>query len=486
MTRYSISIFALVLLTLVAFTGQTANAPKFMEEANLRYRIQLQNNMSAKSIQKLSQLLDSNGFDVAGINRETNSVDVITNEKGVALLNSKGIKGTEIKKRGWFDSVDKRYLNPTTLAAKMQSLTQLNPQISRVVEIGKSNQGRPILAMLLSTTLDVTKPEYHEKPTIIFDGLHHAREVMTPEIVVDVAETIIKYAASPAIQKILKGWNVWVVPMMNPDGANIVFTSNDMWRKNARADRDNVFGVDINRNYSYRWSECNGSSSSKGSATYRGASAASEPEIQAVIKLADMVHPAASLSYHSYSELVLYPFGCQGDLTGENKMIEKIADELSKMLPTDSGKGFYTPGTPWKLLYSVDGSSMDYYYAAHGALAYTFEVNQDFHPKYELRDATINKHRKAWMYFMERALNGMVGVDVIDGKTSKPTLAQIAIQGLEHKKKEAPLRTNNAGRFFKVLEQGSYIISAKLSDGRTAQISVTTTGQPQLVKLIIP
>src|SRR6185312_7483293 len=155
---------------------------------------------------------------------------------------------------------DKKFLNPASLAAKLADLNKINPAISRVVELGKSVQGRSVLGMLISSTPDVNDPRYHSKPTIIFDGLHHAREIMTPEIVVDVAETILKNPQDPSVQNIVNNWNVWLIPMVNPDGSNIVWTSNNMWRKNARGDQNDIYGVDLNRNYSYRWGECDGSS----------------------------------------------------------------------------------------------------------------------------------------------------------------------------------------------------------------------------------
>jgi murein tripeptide amidase MpaA len=170
-----------------------------------------------------------------------------------------------------------------------------------VVNIGKTNQGRPLQALLLSTTLDVNSPAYFSKPTIIFDGLHHAREVMTPEIVLDVAEMLIKNQNRKFFNDILKSWNVWIVPMVNPDGSNIVWTSNSMWRKNARAGMASIYGVDVNRNYAYRWAECRGSSGNTGADDYRGTAAGSEPETMAMMGLADFTHPTASISYHSWS-----------------------------------------------------------------------------------------------------------------------------------------------------------------------------------------
>ncbi len=485
MFRLISSMFIGIAIALGSFTAMTASAPTMLNAPTVRYRIQIPANVSRIQILNVTRLLNANEFDVAGMDLTKGTIDVITTTKGTVLLESKGLKGVIVSQSADL-APDNRYLTPATLEARMTALQQVNPKIARLVELGKSNQGRPIMGMLLSTTLDFNSSEYFLKPTIIFDGLHHAREIMTPEIVVDVGDTILKNTQSRGVQEILKNWNVWIIPMMNPDGSNIVFTSNNMWRKNARADANSIYGVDINRNYNYRFGECNGSSSSKGSDTYHGAGPTSEPETQAITKLADYVHPTASLSYHSYSELVLYPFGCQGDVTSENTMIQKIAGELAAQLPSDSGGKHYAPGTPWQLLYSVDGSSMDYMYAAHGALAYTFEVNTDFQPSYDIRNATVAKHRNAWMYFINRATLNMLTVNVTDAKTGKLAEALIAVNTVSHVKKELPLRTNRIGKFFKVLDPGQYIVSAKLPDGRTGQVTVQMTGQPVTTTLTIP
>jgi hypothetical protein len=175
---------------------------------------------------------------------------------------------------------------------------------------------------------------------------------------------------------------------------------NSWWRKNAHAYNNEVLGVDINRNYPYRWADCDGSSEDQTSDSYHGESGNSEPETQALVELAQSVRPTAYLSYHSYSELILYPYGCMGERTGENVLHENIARELSRLLPTDSNPNrFYEAGTAWDLLYGVDGDSMSYMYSEFGATSFSFEINQSFQPNYSLREPTVQKHRKAWSYF---------------------------------------------------------------------------------------
>jgi hypothetical protein len=304
---------------------------------------------------------------------------------------------------------------------------------------------------------------------------------MTSEIVMDVADTVLsmKRTNSPWNQ-LLESWNIWIVPMLNVDGNNIVWTSNNWWRKNARGTGSDVFGVDLNRNYSYGWNSCNGSSGSQSSDTYRGPAAASEPETQALMKLGFAAYPTASLSYHSYSELVLYPYGCQGALTGENMLHQKVAGELAQMLPSDSNRGNYTAGTPWKLLYSVDGDSMSFMHSEFGALAFTFEVNQSFQPGYELREPTLLKHRKAWAYFIQRMSKNLLSLKVVSSQRFQPLEATLTISGVIKNKGEKPAKTNAAGNFFKVLDPGMYTVTATLPNGQSKQIQVKMEGAPQV------
>jgi hypothetical protein len=203
----------------------------------------------------------------------------------------------------------------------------------------------------------------------------------------------------------------------------------------------------------------------------------------AMVNLGNLIRPTASLSYHSYSEFVLYPYGCNGTFTAEKAMVEKVAADLAARLPSDDGSGNYQAGTPWQLLYDVDGDSMDYFYASFGALSYTFEINQNFQPAYSLREPTLQKERNAWGYFLTFIDQNLLHVTVVDGKSNQPAQALIAIDTIQNDKGELPLQTNKLGHFFKVLTAGHYVVSAKLADGREGHVEVQMNGQPQAVAL---
>jgi hypothetical protein len=219
---------------------------------------------------------------------------------------------------------------------------------------------------------------------------------------------------------------------------------------------------------------------------YRGTGAGSEPETQALMKLAKNVRPAAYLSYHSFSELVLYPYGCNNKLTPEDVMVARVAREMANRLKKDRGTGKYTPGPAWKLLYSVDGDSMGHMYGMYGALSYTFEINMDFQPSYAIRDETVTKQRNAWMYFLNFVNDNLLKVVVIDGRTNQTSAqAKVEIDQIAHQYSEPGFFTNAGGRFFKVLDAGRYVVTAKLADGRTANATVTMAGQPQTLTLTV-
>jgi carboxypeptidase T len=433
-----------------------------------------------KVLAPITTWLTRQGFDVAGLNRHNGTIEVLTTQEGVAFLKSKGLKGhtyQEMFGRAPFGP-DPRFLNSTTVEAKLKALANQYPKLTRLQQIGTSLQGRAIWALLISDTPAVNDVTGLSKPSLVFDGVHHAREIMTAEVVMDVADTLLgKSSTDTHIQNIVHNWQVWIVPMLNVDGSNIVFSKDSMWRKNAHADQNNIYGVDINRNYDYKWAGCNGSSSDLSAQDYHGAAAASEPETKAMQNFMTSLQPTSSLSYHSFSELILYPYGCRM-VTPENALVQKIAGELAALLPTDDGTDHYAPGTPWELLYDVDGSSMDYFYAKFGTLSYVFEVNQEFQPNFSLRDPTVAKHRNAWLYFIDRMSSNMLTISVIDKNTQKPIAAVINFDTIAHSQGEADWMTNSIGKYFKVLDPGHYNVTATLSDGRKATVSVDMQGKP--------
>jgi hypothetical protein len=181
-----------------------------------------------------------------------------------------------------------------------------------------------------------------------------------------------------------------------------------MWRKNRRNNGDGSWGVDLNRNYGYQWGYDNsGSSPTPSSETYRGPAAFSEPEDMAVRTFINSRNFVAALSYHSYSNLYIYPFGYTNIHAPE-------PDHSAFVIMTDLMSNFngYTCGAAWELLYNTNGDTVDWCYGAQGEhpkiMAITPEVgtgSDGFWPAESRIPALVAENLEPNLLFAEMAGN---------------------------------------------------------------------------------
>jgi hypothetical protein len=148
----------------------------------------------------------------------------------------------------------------------------------------------------------------------------HAREWITPEMTRRLMhQTLDGYGKDPRITKLVDSTELWFLLSANPDGYDYTFTADSarLWRKNLHDNNGDgkitaVDGVDLNRNFVYKWGYDNeGSSPSPSSETYRGPKAASEPETRALDAFEKRIGFRYAINYHSASELLLYGVGWQ-------------------------------------------------------------------------------------------------------------------------------------------------------------------------------
>lgn len=343
------------------------------------------------------KILVEQGFEVGGVNLENKTVSLIVPESKLSKLRALRV----VSKRP-IPPPDKDFKEPSEVLDAIDKVMWTYPQLVRVESIGKSIERRDIPAVHITNHYDTSQKA---KKSILIDAMHHAREVMTVEVALDIIDYLTQnYSTSLKVKQWVDNYDIWVVPMLNPDGNNRVWNEYAMWRKNARGG----YGVDINRNYPYAWNTCQGSSGSQNSNTYRGESPGSEPETQAITAFAAKIKPKFNISYHSYSEILIYPFGCKPKKIPEpdKTIYEKYGWELAKKLVRDSGSGNYVPGTSYELLYNVDGGSVDWMYANHKIMAFVIEINSDsqgFQPSYsKWRNITVEKQRAGWQYLLEQ------------------------------------------------------------------------------------
>jgi carboxypeptidase T len=212
------------------------------------------------------------GFDIAGVSVKEKKIDLLISDIDYRVLKELGYEVELTQIKGVSRGPDQEYQNPAEIEAYVKKYNSLYPGLTQLISIGKSLEGRDIWALKISDNADLDEIE---EPSVLFNSMHHAREIMTPEMGLDIIEYLLdNYDSISEVKDWVDNNQIWVIPMFNVDGNNKMWNDDSFWRKNTRGG----YGVDLNRNYPEGWNSCNGSSGSQSSQTYRGPNPASEPE----------------------------------------------------------------------------------------------------------------------------------------------------------------------------------------------------------------
>ncbi len=315
------------------------------------------------------------GYEVAGVERigGTDYAVIVTTASQRAALAGQGLVAAPLPLPA-----------PRAPAANFRDFTAVRARLDGLVaagrpvtvdSIGASWEGRPILAVKVGSPTDAP-----ERPNVLYLGAHHAREWISVEMTLRLLAYLLdSLPATPGGAALLAARDVWVIPVVNPDGYQYSFEAERLWRTNRRANADGSFGVDLNRNYPGFWGYDDiGSSAVTTAETYRGPAAGSEPETQAIMAFHAAHPPAVAISYHSYTNLILYPYGhASGRLAPDAPAFAMLAGTplapaIRDGLP-ETARPTYHPGPGWQL-YPTNGEYTEWAYRAHGTTAFTVEL----------------------------------------------------------------------------------------------------------------
>jgi carboxypeptidase T len=424
-------------------------------------------------------------LDITGVSLQEYHLDLVVSEKTFELLAS--TYDLEIlREPGKALLVDPEYLDPDEMIDILVSYAGIYPDLTKLISIGDTEEDRTVYAMKITENAD----EEEDKLSILFNAQHHAREVMTGEILVDMIDYLLtNYGTDPQVTHWVDTYNIWIVPHVNPDGINYVFSSYDMWRKDRHPPPPGYtdYGIDPNRNYPSFWGSCGGSSGSPSSEIYRGQFPAESYCVDNMITFASSVKPVFSISYHSYSELVIYPYGCNGSYTPDQEAIAAIGQGLASVIERDNGTLGYTPGTCWEILYATDGGDIDWYYTDLGTFPFVLEVNaSSFQPSYsQWRDVTVERQRAGWQYLLNRLEGPMITGYVIDACTGEPLQgAEFSLQEIPLTSDELPRVTNSYGRFWYPVIPGDYHMVAS-ADGYGTTVMPVSVGNSRAERTVV-
>jgi carboxypeptidase T len=262
------------------------------------------------------------------------------------------------------------YHSAASLEEDLRQLAEARPDIAELRQIGRSIEGRPIHVLRIG-------PRRDGAPAVLFMGCHHAREWIAVEVPFLLAKELVQRADEPEIAGWLSRGEVWVAPMVNPDGHEHCRTAERLWRKNRRSNADGSVGVDPNRNYGYMWGVLDVPTSSHvpSDETYVGPRAFSEPETRAVRDLVACRNFLGVITYHSYSQLILYPWGYTERPvpdTHDRELMVGLAGEMQGLIRGVHGK-VYTPQQSSDL-YPTAGDTTDWTYGTYGIPSFTIEL----------------------------------------------------------------------------------------------------------------
>lgn len=287
--------------------------------------------------------------------------------------------------------------------SSLHALAASHTNIAQISSLGKSVENRDLWAIKIS---DNVAAQEHEA-RVVFLGGHHAREWIAVDVPYLLAEYLLsEYGANPQVTALVDNAEIWIVPMVNPDGHHYSVTSQRLWRKNRRNNRDGTFGVDLNRNYGHEWGGP-GSSGDTFSEIYRGPSAFSEPETQAVRDFLQAQPPVALISYHSFSQLILYPWGNTNNPAPQRGLLDSLAVAMANRIRDVHGEN-YTPEQASDL-YLASGDTGDWVLATFGVPGFTIELRpRSSVPGFELPESqiqpTFQENLPAALFLMEWAV----------------------------------------------------------------------------------
>lgn len=391
-------------------------------------------------------------------------------------------KPSEFASPSSFESNFTSYMDFPAMESYLVSLTERYPDISRLISLGETHEGRDIWCVKVSdNVMEDDDGGAEDEPDVLLVGAHHGNEWISYEVPLYVLAYLLEnyYGddcnASKA-KNIVDHHELFIVPMLNPDGTQYSHDTGDMWRKNREPNYISEFlpidapkpklvaqsyGVDLNRNYGWMWHLAGGSNAlNHRGGSYRGppdnrdddgdaripvnwrpghyplgpadgidedpwdgidndgdglidedpAGGFSSLETLAMKNLGDTREFPVLITYHSYSELVLWPWGWTDEPAPDAPLMSQLGGRLAEL-------NGYTPMQGYDL-YMTTGEMTDWFYAMYGTLGYTFEVGRTFRPAEDLILEECRRNLEATLYLCRSGSNPYMSYVRFDDNSS--------------------------------------------------------------------
>ncbi len=362
----------------------------------------------------LKRISPKYGLDIAGA-RANEWYDIVADRNTMDRIIESGlpyevqIYSLELEK----EKVRGQYYSYDQYTQMMRTMAQNYPSICKFDSLPiRTYQNRWIYGVKISDN-----PSYEDptEPGFLIDGCHHSREWATPYVVYKFADSITKvYNSNNEIRQIIDNVELYCFPVINADGYVYDYPNQNMWRKN-REPFGGATGTDPNRNYpgccdsiAGDWGAVDDGQATHypSQETFCGAYANSGDETRALTMYVRSRIINANMSYHSYSELLMWGWGWTTSNIPDAVVCARFGNRMAGMV-NKLGGGTYEPGQIPEILYPVSGSSIDWFYSwCHWVggianLSYTTEIGTAFYQNQSQLDPIFNENFKALKYLAQ-------------------------------------------------------------------------------------
>ncbi|MCY1079322.1 M14 family metallopeptidase [Archangium lansingense] len=364
--------------------------------------------------------------------------------------------------------------DPELIERAMRALAARAPERTRIIEIGRTHEDRPILALLIGEALDD-----HSRPAMLLCGGTHANEVVTPELPLDAARWLLENAEDKRVARWLRTFHVVIVPLVNPDGSHGYWhVSTARGRTNRHKDAQAAelglleYGVDLNRNYPFQWGsvEDRFNSEDPRSPFFHGPAAGSEPEVQAMMKLGEAWRFVGMVSYHAAATRLLVPYTVEGAREPKPSAAWAVAPAMiDAVAPTPGGKRYEAV----RHLYPVAGTDQDWFYWSFGTLAYLVELPFVSPGPRRPLAPMVEGARGFWQVLFDRFLDGPALTVQVPESFKAEGPVTVAVEELSWPNGERFSAHPESGVFHTYLPTaGRYTVKATSASGKTVSRAV--------------
>jgi hypothetical protein len=371
-------------------------------------------NVSLSNQDALDQITQQR-LTILEIDKAKTSLVLLVNLKQFNWLSSMGfspelVSDEVAQEHGWKPSpLDARDFHTySQMTTALQTIANSYPEITRLYDLGHSVQDRVIWGLKITDNPDAEENE----PEVRICGLHHGNEYMSAELPLNLALLLVEnYSSNPSITELVDNREIWIIPMVNPDGREA-------------GTRYNAHGVDLNRNYGYM---------PESSTPY------SEPETQIMRNNALLNNYVLSLSFHTSGDIVNYIWNHKTQPVPDNAAVVYLSNQYG------SHNGYWVvEGYDW---YQTLGDCDDFSYGCRGDIDWTIEVQNSNIPQ------AWDLNRDAMLEIIDAADMGLTGV-VTNQNSGLPIAATVWVEEAFWPCFSDP----EVGDYHRVLLPGSYTV----------------------------